>query len=119
MVAVNLTRRNSSFAGSNADQRSAAGSGTGSALVRSASASIRPSFQALRSSCQVPSPISTMNITSAKRLGPRSRDERVVSLVTLGEPPFGGLVMILQGNHDALDRPQRAQGGERDQWQPQ
>ena len=99
------------------------GSAAGAPFSRRSSVAIRASFQALRSSCQVPSPSSTARpparttpgISRPPRRAPRSSLHGSARI----EPAFGGLVVVLQRDHQALHRPQRQQRRRQDQRQPQ
>ena len=69
-VALNVTRRYSSLAGSSSGQAAGGGSASGGAASRSVSAAIKPSFQALRSICQVPSATRIAKASSAGTSSP-------------------------------------------------
>src|SRR5437588_458407 len=68
-----MTRRNSSVAAESCGHCSRGGNATGCAESLLSSSAIKPSFQDLRSSCQVPSETSAAQVTSTKIIGTTMR----------------------------------------------
>src|SRR5262245_48623390 len=101
--------RKSSSSSACSDNVPGAGSSIGGALVRAARSAISASFHCRRSTCQVPSPKSTIIAGMVKSVGQSVGWKRTIRwhLSLEAAAAFAGAVPVLQRHHESLGRPKQ------------